>query len=79
MTFDDVSLGRVISARRRRGFGSRILQEGIKAAREKFGAKSITIAAQTYAKPFYEKQGFVQKSEIFLEDGIPHIIMTRTE
>ncbi|MBR5089980.1 MAG: GNAT family N-acetyltransferase [Ruminiclostridium sp.] len=73
--FDDVSIGRVISAKRRQGFGTRILNEGIKVAKEKLGADIITIEAQTYAKGFYENAGFVRISEEFLEDGIPHIRM----
>ncbi len=73
--FDDVSIGRVISAKRRQGFGTRILNEGIKVAKEKLGADIITIEAQTYAKGFYENVGFVRISEEFLEDGIPHIRM----
>lgn len=35
----------------------------------------ITIEAQTYARGLYEKAGFRQTSEEFLEDGIPHIRM----
>lgn len=74
----DAALGRVISARRRCGLGSRLLKAGIEAARELYGASSITIEAQVYAKPFYEKAGFVQISEPFDEDGIPHIRMKWT-
>lgn len=70
-------LGRVIAARRRQGLGSRILREGIAAAREKLGAKVVTLAAQTYARAFYERAGFSAVSEVFLEDGIPHIRMTK--
>ncbi len=76
VSFEDCAIGRVISARRRQGIGTEILKAGITAAKEKFGADKITIEAQVYAKEFYEKQGFVQVSEPFLEDGIPHIIMT---
>ena len=72
---EDVSIGRVISARRRQGLGSRILAEGIRAAREHFGAEKIYVEAQTYAKGLYEKQGFRQVSEEFLLDGIPHVKM----
>ena len=36
----------------------------------------ITIEAQVYARELYEKAGFVQNSDEFLEDGIPHIRMT---
>ena len=72
---DDVSIGRVIAAKRRCGLGTRVLSEGIKAAKEKFNADVISIEAQSYAKEFYEKAGFVQTSEEFLDTGIPHIQM----
>jgi ElaA protein len=70
-----VSLGRVIAVKRRRGFGSRILSEGIRTAKECFHADSIDLEAQVSAKKFYEKQGFRQISEVFLLDGIPHVKM----
>ena len=73
--FDEVSIGRVIAVKRRCGLGTRIVSEGLKVAREKFGAERIKIEAQTYAKGLYEKAGFVQSSEEFLEDGIPHVQM----
>ena len=73
--FEEVSLGRVISVKTRCGIGSLLVKEGIRAAREKFGAESIVLEAQTYARTLYEKQGFVQISDEFLEDGIPHIKM----
>lgn len=73
--FNTPSIGRVIAVKRRQGLGTRIVSEGIKAAREKFGADAITIEAQTYAKKLYENLGFKQTSEEFLEDGIPHIKM----
>ena len=41
------------------------------------GKGPLRIEAQTYAKGFYEKFGFRQVSEEFLEDGIPHIQMLR--
>ncbi len=76
VSFDDCAVGRVISARRRQGIGTEVLKAGIAVAEEKFGADKITIEAQVYAKEFYGKQGFIQVSDPFLEDGIPHIIMT---
>ena len=75
MTFEDVSLGRVIAVKRRCGLGSLILSEGIKLAKEKFNAERIAIGAQVYARGLYEKAGFVQSSPEYLEDGIPHINM----
>ena len=76
VSFDDASVGRVISSRRRKGYGTVVLNEGIKVAKEKFGADRITIEAQVYARKFYENVGFRQVSEEFLEDGIPHVLMT---
>ena len=75
----EISIGRVITTERGKGFGKRIMREGIAAARECFGAKVIDIEAQEYAKGFYEQVGFRQSSDAFLLDGIPHIKMTWKE
>ena len=75
VSFETPAVGRVISIRRREGLGSRILSEGIRIAREKYSAEAVMLEAQVYARKLYEKQGFVQVSEEFLEDGIPHIVM----
>lgn len=76
VSFEEVSIGRVVSLRRREGLGSRLLKAGIEVAKETFSADRITLEAQTYARSFYEKQGFVQTSDEFMEDGIPHVRMT---
>jgi ElaA protein len=47
----------------------------IDVAVERFGASSIDIEAQEYAKGFYEGVGFKQTSDTFMLDGIPHIKM----
>lgn len=73
--FPDVSIGRVIAVRRREGLGSRIVRAAIDAAQEHFGARRITIEAQSYVKALYSRLGFVQTGPEFLEDGIPHVPM----
>jgi ElaA protein len=73
--FDEVSIGRVVTRKRRCGLGTKILEAGIKTAKEKMNASKIEIEAQTYARSLYEKVGFQKVSEEFLEDGIPHIRM----
>lgn len=73
--FPEASLGRVIAVRRRQGLGTEITKAGIRAAAEKFGAKRIRVESQAYAKGLYEKLGFRQVSEEFLEHGIPHVEM----
>ena len=70
-----VTIGRVIAVKRRAGLGTRILQAGIRVAKECFEAESVYLEAQTYARAFYEKQGFRVISEEFLEDGIAHVKM----
>ena len=72
---EEVAIGRVISLRRRRGYALQLLQEGVRVAREAFGARLISVEAQVYARSLYEKAGFQQASGEFLEDGIPHIRM----
>ena len=73
--YREASIGRVLSLRRREGYATRLLEAGITAAREKFGATAIRIEAQTYAAELYRSVGFRQTSEEFLEDGLPHIEM----
>lgn len=75
VSFDTPAVGRVVSIRRREGLGTRILKEGMRIAAEKYLAKAVMLEAQVSARGFYEKQGFVQVSDEFLEDGIPHILM----
>ncbi len=75
VVFPQAAIGRVIAVKRRCGLGTRIVSEGLRVARKKLGAKEVCIEAQTYARKLYEALGFVQTSEEFLEDGIPHIQM----
>ena len=72
----EISIGRIISTERGKGYGKQIMLHAIDAAIEHFDAKLIDIEAQEYAKGFYEGVGFKQSSEIFMLDGIPHIKMT---
>ncbi len=74
----ELSIGRVITTVRGRGYGRRIMLEAIAAARAHFGATRIDIEAQAYARGFYEGVGFRQSSDTFMLDGIPHIKMSWT-
>lgn len=76
---EGISIGRVVTTERSRGYGRQIMIEAIEAAREYFHATQIDIEAQKYAKGFYEKVGFRQSSGTFILDGIPHIKMTWTD
>lgn len=72
----EVSIGRVITTERGKGFGRQIMLHAIDAAIEHFNAERIDIEAQEYAKGFYESVGFKQSSDPFMLDGIPHVRMT---
>ena len=71
-----ISIGRVITTERGKGYGKQMMLHAIEAAKEHFDAKQIDIEAQEYAKGFYESVGFKQSSDTFMLDGIPHIRMT---
>lgn len=75
---EQVSIGRVITTVRGKGYGKEIMLAAIDAALKDFGATRIDLEAQEYAKGFYEQVGFRQSSDLFILDGIPHIRMTLT-
>ena len=72
----EISIGRVITTERGKGYGKQIMLHAIDAAIEHFGATLIDIEAQEDARGFYEGVGFKQSSDTFMLDGIPHIKMT---
>ena len=72
----EVSIGRVITTERGKGYGKQIMLHAIDAAVANLDATLIDIEAQEYAKGFYEGVGFKQSSDTFMLDGIPHIKMT---
>lgn len=79
VAYEYVSIGRVVTSpeKRRNGTGKILMNEALNATINLFGNVSIKLGAQLYLKNFYESFGFVQSSEIYIEDGIPHIEMIR--
>jgi ElaA protein len=77
ISFDNASIGRVVvdAHYRDRKWGHDLMREAIAGIQSHFGESKITIGAQLYLKKFYESHGFVQTSEMYLEDDIPHIEM----
>jgi ElaA protein len=77
--FDEASIGRVVVKQtyRDKKLGHILMKEAIDAIETEFGEARITISAQLYLKKFYESHGFIQTSETYLEDDIPHIQMKR--
>ena len=73
------SIGRVVTSpkMRRTGIGKILMEQSIEELQKLFGQSSINLGAQLYLKKFYESFGFVQSSDVYMEDGIPHIEMIR--
>ena len=79
ISFDNASIGRVVvdANYRNKKWGHDLMREAISGIKLHFGESQITIGAQLYLKKFYESHGFIQTSEMYLEDDIPHIEMKR--
>ena len=73
--FNVAAIGRVVSAERRKGYATMLLNAAVKLVKDMFNTNTIVLEAQVYASELYKKIGFVQTSDEFLEDGIPHIQM----
>lgn len=70
-------IGRVVTLEHGKGIGREILHKGVEIATEQLGAKKIYLEAQEYAIGYYAKEGFEVVSDVFMEDGIPHVKMER--
>lgn len=66
----------VLHSHRKLGFGKVIVQTLEKIAREK-GITEAKLHGQIQAKQFYKKLGYHQASRLFIEDGIPHLLMIK--
>jgi ElaA protein len=73
--YTEISIGRVITAPEARGtgLGRELMARGIAAC----GNVPIRIGAQAHLEKFYGELGFVRASDLYDEDGIPHIEMLR--
>ncbi|HLL23401.1 MAG TPA: GNAT family N-acetyltransferase [Kofleriaceae bacterium] len=74
--FAEVSIGRVITSpeARGQGLGKTLMKHGLVLA----GAVPVRISAQAHLETFYNELGFTRASDIYDEDGIPHVEMLRT-
>jgi len=80
VAYDFPSIGRVVTSPsvRRNGIGKILMSESLTAMRDLFGNVPIKLGAQLYLKEFYESFGFKQSGNVYPEDGIDHIEMTRS-
>lgn len=75
------SIGRVVisPASRSTGMGKLVMEKSMEELFRLFGKTPVRIGAQLYLKGFYESFGFLQTGDIYDEDGIDHIEMTRKD
>ncbi len=79
LSYNEPSIGRVVTSpqERGRGTGNELMQVSINKVDALYGPTNIKIGAQLYLKKFYESLGFVQSGDVYPEDGIDHIEMTK--
>jgi ElaA protein len=77
--YAEASIGRVITAPEIRGtgLGRALMQEGLARCTRQWPGEMLRISAQSRLRRFYESLGFAAASGDYLEDGIPHMQMTR--
>jgi len=73
------SIGRVLTLQKFRSLkiGRALVAEAIRFSEATFPGQDIKIGAQAYLQRFYESLGFQATSELYDEDGIPHLEMIR--
>ena len=79
IAYEFPSIGRIVTSPAARGqrLGKALVNKSIEALNKLFGNSTIRIGAQLYLKKFYESFGFEQSGDVYDEDGIDHIQMTR--
>lgn len=76
-----LAIGRVVVDfnERKYGLGKKLMEYSIAECYKNFGNYPIKIGGQTYLKQFYENLGFRSLNDEYLEDGIPHVHMIKSE
>lgn len=62
----------VITSHRNQGIGTRLMKYILKECAQQFPHYSIYLHAQTTRIAFYQRLGFTNKGDIFMDAGIPH-------
>ncbi len=77
VSYQEASIGRVLVHQefRNRGIASELMKRAIDYVENEWHESAIRISAQTYLLDFYGQLGFKATSEIYKEDGLPHIEM----
>ncbi|MEI4314818.1 GNAT family N-acetyltransferase [Streptococcus suis] len=81
LSYDEVSIGRVVikPSHRGKGLGRPMMEQAIAYITTEWKESQIKIGAQAYLEKFYSSLGFEPVSEVYLEDDIPHLDMLYTK
>jgi ElaA protein len=79
LKYPEVSIGRFVvkAAAREKGVGHQLLRTALNIIQECWPGSTIRISAQEYLQRFYAQHDFTRVSDVYLEDGIPHVEMVR--
>ena len=79
LRFPEVNLGRFVvrADSRKQGIGHQLLRAALQEISCCWPQPPIRIAAQEYLQKFYSQYGFIRMSDVYSEDGIPHVEMVK--
>lgn len=66
----------ILEPYRKFGLG-KVIISGLEEMAKGMGLSQVKLHGQTHAEGFYEKLGYQTSSDVFDEDGIPHILMKK--
>ncbi|MEH7453302.1 GNAT family N-acetyltransferase [Gottfriedia acidiceleris] len=66
----------ILESFRKFGLGKNIIK-ALEEIAEEQGASKVKLHGQTHAEGFYKNLGYHTSSDVFIEDGIPHILMLK--
>lgn len=77
--FDPVVIGRVVISGKARGekLGYQLMEQTLSSCKKHWPDKALYLGAQAHLQLFYAHFGFLPVTEVYDEDGIPHIGMAR--
>jgi ElaA protein len=80
VSYEEPSIGRVITAPEVRGNGSgrALMAEGVAGCERLWPGRDVRISAQAHLEKFYNGFGFVRVGDNYIEDTIPHVEMLRS-
>lgn len=78
-TVEPVTIGRVIVSPAVRGerLGYQLMERALDSCQQRWPDRAVYLGAQAHLRDFYAHFGFVTVTDVYDEDGIPHVGMAR--